>query len=307
MDDVEEFTDRHATASFVPALERARGEGVVAQLRVFGLPWWSVDLLDTPPDDVEPLAVVIIEARVQRRKVSHKRLQLTARLLDQLASAAPPEPVGFTDARTTYLVERDALSPCHACEGRPGEVVCLGCTGAGRVDVSDSEGNAVMVVCYLCNGRRYISCPTCEGAGHAHWARLVAIEDTAPALRYAYVPSMVDALDLAVGELFEELPTRLPACLRFDPTPRKHESAYRGEVRQTERGFHGFGFGDALDRAMRAVEGLAATGDVIRRTLAAYAWPLLWLRYASLARRAEVGLLISPANGCHRALVVHGR
>ncbi len=296
--------DTHAP--YLPSIERARGEGVTAQRKVFGIPWWSVDLLSATPDEVEPLAIVIVEARIQRRVTELKDVQLTARLLDQLATAAPPEPTEFTDARTTYLLERSDISPCVACEGRPGEIVCTACAGTGRVDVTDSEGNAVMVACYLCKGHRYITCPTCEGAGHAHWARLMQVEDSAPELRYAYVPSMVDALDLAVGELFDALPDALPSCLRFDPTPRKHESAYRGEVRQMDRGFHGHGFGDALERAMLGIEALRGPGDVVHQELAAYAWPLLWLRYGSVARRAEVGLIISPADQRHRALVVPG-
>jgi len=306
MDDELSPPDEEAAATFLPNIERARGEGVVAQRKVFGLPWWSLDLLGATPDEIEPLAVVIVEARVQRRISELKDVQVAARLLDQLATAAPPEPTDFTDARTAYLVERSDISDCQGCEGRPGEIACTACAGTGRVDVTDSEGNAVLVACYLCKGHRYITCPTCEGAGHAHWARLVQVEDSAPSLRYAYVPSMVDALDLAVGELFDELPAELPACLRFDPTPRKHESAYRGEVRQMDRGFFGHGFGDALDRAMRGVAALGAAGEVIRRDLAAYAWPMLWLRYASIARRAEVGLVISPLDRRHRALVVAG-
>lgn len=306
MDDPVTSPAEDAATPFLPSIERARSEGVMAQRKVFGLPWWSVDLLASTPDEVEPLAVVIVEARVQRRISELKHVQLTARLLDRLATAAPPEPTEFTDARTAYLVERSEISTCQSCEGRPGEIACTACAGTGRVDVTDSEGNAVMVACYLCKGHRYITCPTCEGAGHAHWARLVQVEDSAPSLRYAYVPSMVDALDLAVGELFDVLPNELPTCLRFDPTPRKHESAYRGEVRQMDRGFFGHGFGDALDRAMRAVEALGGLGDVIHQELAAYAWPVLWLRYASVTRRAEVGLLVSPADRRHRALVVDG-
>lgn len=298
--------EEDAPAPYLPSIERARGEGVVAQRKVFGIPWWSVDLLAATPDEVEPLAIVIVDARIQRRVSELKEVQLTARLLDQLATAAPPEPDDYTDARTTYLVERAEMSPCAACEGRPGEVVCTACAGTGRVDLTDSEGNAIMVACYLCKGHSYITCPTCEGAGHAHWARLMQVEDSAPTLRYAYVPSMVDALDLAVGELFDTLPDDLPTCLRFDPTPQKHESAYRGEVRQMDRSFHGHGFGDALQRAMRGVEALRGPGDVLYQELTAYAWPLLWLRYGSVARRAEVGLIVSPADQRHRALVVAG-
>jgi hypothetical protein len=128
------------------------------------------------------------------------------------------------------------------------------------------------------------------------------VVDGIQTIRYAYVPSMIDELDLAVGELFEELPASLDEGLRFDPNPKTNRSAYRGDVGQTDQTFHGHAFGDALTRATRAVQGISR-GTVLLRDVKAYGWPLLWLRYTGVMRKGNVALLTSPKTGRLEAVV----
>ncbi|MEM1029722.1 MAG: hypothetical protein AAF928_16605 [Myxococcota bacterium] len=277
-----------------PTLARARAEGVIAPQRQWWRPWAWTDLLAHAPDEITALAVVIIDARVQRRAVRLEEVRLPMPMLDRLETTAPEEPTPFEDRRTTYLLDRAAPEACDRCvTDRPGQMVCPGCGMYARTRFLDDDPTAP-ARCPTCDGQGYIRCRRCDGERTVQWARVAHVEDRAPTLRYAYVPSMVDDLDLAVSAWFDVLPATLPPCLQFDLAPRMQRSAYRGDVRQGEAGFHGFRFGDALPRALRAVDALGGLGEVTHREVTAYAWPLLWLRYARTMRRADVGLLAFP-------------
>lgn len=290
-------------ADFLPTLARARAEGLSASSRgLFGGP----NLLASDPDEEVALAVVVVEARVLARGAEERQLQLPPRVVDALPTAPPPLPERWdTRARHCHLVERHhVLTDCAVCELNRGMVSCVPCGGSGWI-TQRSGDNQVRVRCPSCGGSRMVTCATCGGAGDALWVRVMDLTDETSALRYAYVPSMVDALDLAVGERFETVPPELPEVLRFDLTPPTHGSAYRGERIQGEQGFHGFGFGDALGRARAAVEGLAGGARaVIREETITHAWPLLWLRYRRVLQRTDVALVVSPLTHRLEAITV---
>ncbi len=290
-----------AVEPYLPSVQRARAEGLTARRRLWRLPF-SVDLLAATPDVEIPLAAVVVDARVQAREMRDKRIQIPAAAVHRLPREAPPLPHAWTHARSRFLLERDAEpSDCGACEFRRGRLPCTACGGTGRFHSRDSEGQVVVVPCSGCD-KGYVICATCDGHGDAVWARVMDVVDLAPALRYAYLPSMTDALDLAVGPLFEDLPPALPDALRFDPDPQRQQSAYRGDTRQHDARFEGHGFGDALPRALSAIAGLGGKGERIRQQLVTHAWPLLWLRYRSLRHRGDVCLLVSPHD--HRLTAV---
>lgn len=289
-------------AGYLPTLSRARADGLTAAKR-----GWMVttDLLTGEPEEQVPLAVVIIEARVLRRSVEERQIQLPEQLVDGLATDVPPPPADWSDVgRHSYLLERHArITDCVACELTKGRVPCTVCGTRGKLLVGSGD-NQRMITCSPCNGSGHVTCSTCDGAGNALWVRVMHLHDEVTALRYAYVPSMLDELDLAVGERFDTLPEMLPEALRFDPSPRARQSAYRGEVGEADHTFHGHGFGDALSRAMTAVQGLSGSATVVQQEVKAYAWPLLWLRYQGVVQKGEVALLTSPRTGELEAIVV---
>lgn len=109
----------------------------------------------------------------------------------------------------------------------------------------------------------------------------------------AYVPSLPLSLETAVAEILD-IATDPPACLRFDPAPRRVDSAYRGSLRAQDPTFHGCDFGDALARARTAAAGLVGEGEVIRQEIRTYAWPILWLRYRVLGVTRDAALVVAP-------------
>lgn len=287
--------------AYLPSLDDARAQGLEASTRSFMM---SVDLLGGEPEEVTALAVVILDARVLHRNAEERQIQLPAKTVDGLSRATPPAPETWVeDERHTQLVERHGdVTDCEACEYKRGKLPCAACGARGTILVGSGDDQR-RIACPSCEREGWLTCSTCDGAGTAVWVRLMGITDDTTHLRYAYVPSMIDALDLAVGERFEKLPDALPEALRFDPEPQQKQSAYRGDVGQSDHTFHGHGFGDALSRAMTAARGLARGGTVIKQEIKTYAWPLLWLRYDGVMRKGDVALLHSPATRQLEAVV----
>jgi hypothetical protein len=274
---------------FVPSRERARAEGLTGRRRMRWLPF-GVDLLASEPDEEIALATVIVEAKVLAREVRDKTIQVPARLLAGMSAAPFPVPTELRAKLRQQLLERAAeQSDCATCEYPRGKVSCTSCGGRGKVLKQRGE-NTVVVPCPACQGG-YVACPTCEGEGAAFTVRVREAQERVHELHYAYVPTMVDALEIDLGTAFDRLPP-LPACLRFDPLPERQSSAYRGERGEIDKTFLGHAFGDALTRATRAIAGLGAPGEALLREVRTYAWPLLWLRYRSIGRRGEVALYV---------------
>jgi hypothetical protein len=70
-------------------------------------------------------------------------------------------------------------------------------------------------------------------------------------------------------------------------------SAYRGGGKLQEPDFHGFSFGDAIEKGARAVDQIGVRGTVFLLRVRAYAWPFLWLRYRHDAPFHE--LIVAPS------------
>lgn len=281
-----------AVAPFIPEFSAARAAGLEAE-RQLGLLPIKTDLLAAPPDREDRLAVVIVDAQVLRRDTADKKLQLPESRIETLPKHPPPAqwPV---ERRVMHVVGQDTwLSDCETCEFERGKQECRTCSTQGYVLIASGD-TTLRDECPGCAGKGWVDCTTCGGEGHARWVQLVETTDAIHRLRYAYVPSMTDALDLAVGAHFENLTFELPDVLRIQLDPREQRSAYRGSTGQVKEAFQGHLYGDALDRARGGLAGLRHGGEVIHEEVRAYAWPLLWLSYDSLTRKGEVVLLRHP-------------
>lgn len=120
--------------------------------------------------------------------------------------------------------------------------------------------------------------------------RIVTLEEM-----YAPTLPIVGQVETALEQLAEPGKTP-PEVLRcHDLRPRRSGAAYRDGGALEQADFHGFGFGDALDRGADAVSRLGVRGTVFLLQVRAYAWPFLWLRYDSGEGGGEPrDLLLAP-------------
>jgi hypothetical protein len=137
----------------------------------------------------------------------------------------------------------------------------------------------------------------------AHWVRcrVEHYTDKHVVLHETWLPGALKAMqgwarfETALESLI--MPATPPEALRcMDLTPKVHGSAYRTHtVKQPD--FHGHSFGDAIDQAKTALDRILGrcTGEVVA-DIRAYAWPLLWLRYAD---QRDVVLFVDPKGGIH--------
>jgi hypothetical protein len=74
----------------------------------------------------------------------------------------------------------------------------------------------------------------------------------------------------------------LPECLRcHDLSDRAvGGTAYRGGERRKKPDFHGYDFADTIEKALAGLTALGGGSAVALYDIRAYAWPLIWLRYA---------------------------
>lgn len=119
--------------------------------------------------------------------------------------------------------------------------------------------------------------------------------DRVVTLEEMYVPTLpiAGAVEPALEQLagLGKMPPEALRC--HDLRPRRIGAAYRdgGELQQAD--FHGFDFGDALERGADAVSRLGVRGTIFLLQVRAYAWPFLWLRYENEAEGAARDLLLS--------------
>src|SRR5262245_25774236 len=120
--------------AFVPTLERARIERT--DLRAPA--WWRLgddDFLQDEPTSVEPLAAVVVRARVQSRDTWERLGELPLRFVGQAPTSEPPAPETFVDA--SHRVFGGVTDPqpkrCTLCAVRRGLGPCSLCTGTGKV------------------------------------------------------------------------------------------------------------------------------------------------------------------------------
>lgn len=101
-------------------------------------------------------------------------------------------------------------------------------------------------------------------------------------MREMYVPTLPAhfAFESAIEGIaqYDQPPPDVLRCL--DLTPREvGGNAYRGGGHIALPEFHGYGFGDAVDKGKKAVKAIGVRGSVFGLQVLAYAWPFLWLRY----------------------------
>ncbi|MFW5741128.1 MAG: hypothetical protein ACOC1F_12255 [Myxococcota bacterium] len=105
--------------------------------------------------------------------------------------------------------------------------------------------------------------------------------DRPVSLQEMYVPTLPAhfAFESALEGIAQhtETPPEILRC--HDLAPREIGNAYRGGGRVALPDFHGYGFGDTIDKGKKAVRSIGTRGSVFGLQVAAYAWPFLWLRY----------------------------
>lgn len=103
-------------------------------------------------------------------------------------------------------------------------------------------------------------------------------------MREMYVPTLPAhfAFESALEGIaqYTETPPEVLRC--HDLTPKEvGGNAYRGGGQIALPDFHGYGFGDTIDKGKKAVKAVGVRGTVFGLQVLAYAWPFLWLRYLS--------------------------
>jgi hypothetical protein len=289
-----------AAETFLPSVERARTEGLVARAKLWLLPI-ATDLLGRTPTEQHAVAAVVLRARVERRNVEQRVIQLPTDEVLSLPANPKPAPKGFVTERHRYLIERDpGPSDCEVCELKPGQMPCVVCGGTGVIHTTDAQGNQVTRSCYSCKAG-FVTCTTCAGSGTAVHCTVGVVDDHEASLDYTYVPAMTLDLELAVGALLDA-EVQPPDCLKVGFELKTARSAYRGATKQVEAKHLGHHYGTPLDSARSAVRGLGLPGEFVGHDIQVFAWPILWLRYGGIGGRHDVALVVDP-NGKLQAFV----
>lgn len=116
------------------------------------------------------------------------------------------------------------------------------------------------------------------------WKDGMMSADSLDAFRDVFVPTEIvrspgmSAFEPAFEALVPEEPPASLLCT--DLRPVAEESAYRGVMRQQTPEFLGHDFGDTIDLAIAGLRGfLSWRGKELGRSIRAWAWPFLWVRY----------------------------
>lgn len=276
---------------WVPTLEglRASGEAVRAKT------WWNpfgADLLARVPDEHELLAGVSVSARVHRRMMVEQEVELAAAAANAAPAPVAPPPVDWTASEQRVVLEPiGAETRCSFCATSPGRMECGACHGTGVFIVSQSNNRTVTRPCSGCSGRRTVACGSCDGSGRTRRARTLLVTDHVEALRYLFLPPMTFGLEEELRTLLDSLTPLDAMSLELDDGPER--AGYRDAARG-ERTFLGCSFGGALAKARAAVELLGGEGAVVKREAAAWAWPVLRLRYEILGPDRDVAAIVKP-------------
>lgn len=289
--------DTREVEAYLPTLERARAEGVIARAKLWFLPI-ATDLIGRTPTEQHSLAAVVLRARVERRHIQPRSVQLPKATVAKLPAAPEPVPKGFATRRHRYLIDREAgWADCEMCELRPGQMPCSVCSGTGRIHTTDREGHPTTRPCGFCLSG-FVGCTTCGGEGMAVRCTVADVDDHEASLEYTYVPSMTLDLELAVSELLDATST-LPECLRIGFELKTARSAYRGATKQVAAEIRGHDYGAPLDSARAAVRGLGSPGEFVGHDTRVYAWPVQWLRYGGIGGRHDVALVVDGEGKLH--------
>jgi len=251
-----------ALSYYLPTVERARE-------RLLGLP-------SDEPAHVERLAMLIVHAIVVRRTSWSEDLESAPAHLQR---GEPPVPNDFEVRHHVRIDEALGGGRCNACVVNPGKRSCRVCSGTG----------ALFGGKFLCSCERgFIVCPTCNGSSRSDRVRLRYYTDAPAYLSEAYVPTHVTSVP-ALFELERRMEEDImlnqllmPEELRcHDLTGRVAGSAYRGGGRVVRPDFHGYDFGDTIDKALAGLMGIGAGATVVRYDIRAYAWPFLRMQWSS--------------------------
>jgi len=241
---------------YLPTLERARE--------------LALDLPPGEPAEVERLSMLILHAALVRRT---SFCEDVATAPPSVERGEPPTPIDFETRHHVRIDEKlGGGGPCPACTQRPGARPCRVCRGSGLL----FDGRTAC----SCKGG-WVKCPTCQGTAKSELVRLRYFTDAPSFVLEAYMPSHIGH----VPELFR-LESTMESDIAFrDPMPeelRCHDltgrvagSAYRGGGRTVRPDFHGFDFGDAIDKALAGLTAAGAGASVVRYDIRAYAWPFL--------------------------------
>ena len=115
-------------------------------------------------------------------------------------------------------------------------------------------------------------------------ARVGYYTDKYEHFREVYVPRVIrtaSGLHSFESTLEYSIGRSTPAVLKVDDLTMMHSAAaYRSQSKRRAPKFHGHGFGDCIRTARQGLALFLARGDILREAIHAYAWPLLWIRYA---------------------------
>jgi hypothetical protein len=128
--------------------------------------------------------------------------------------------------------------------------------------------------------------------------------DSVDSFRDVFVPTEIVrspgmlAFEPAFEALVPEEPNAALACT--DLRPVAQESAYRGAMRQQSPDFMGHDFADTIELAIAGLRGFFSwRGKELGRTIRAFAWPFLWLRFAPESERPSLAIVPDEDGGLH--------
>jgi hypothetical protein len=253
---------------FLPTLARARSEGV--------------PLPPGEPAEERRVSALIVHASIVRRRSFTDDAVLPPAMLANIERGEAPPPTQFIAQSLSRVIEVLPAEHCKVCLATPGQRPCRVCNGRGTIFGARK--------CYCENG--LIPCPTCGGTASHNRVRMRYYSDEPAWMREVYVPSELvhepslftfeSTLERAIG-----LEQEVPECLRcHDLNDRAAGTAYRGGERQKRPDFRGYDFSDTVDKALAGLSALGAGMPVPLYAIQAFAWPILWLRYAGEGDRA---------------------
>ena len=237
-------------------------------------PLLDADILPTEPNEVERLAMLVVQAALVRRTSWTEEVTNAPGYLQR---GAPPPPVDDQPRHHVRIDERLGGGQCLACTERVGFRKCRVCGGRGRI-MQDN---------YLCScAAGWIPCATCGGKGETDRVRLRYYSDAPAYLNEAYMPGHIAQnpslfyLKTVMVEDLNILRTPPEELRCHDLTGEVSGTAYRGGQKVVRPHFHGHDFGDTIDQALAGLSAAGAGATVARYQVRAYAWPFLRLRWS---------------------------
>lgn len=256
--------------AFLPTLAQAHAQGLPVP--------------DGEPTAQERWSALIVLTNIVRRRSWKEEIYRHANSVAHLPRGNPPAPTAFVGASFAVVEDIADTGVCSECSHTPGRRKCRVCNGRGYVFIDGRNINC------SCSGGS-VPCPNCQGQKVTSRIQIRYYEDEPKFMRELYVPSHLPCnaplfgLETAV-EGAVNLSYDPPEELRcHDLTGRAPGSAYRGGERYVRPTFHGFDYGDTIEKAIEGMRALGAGGRVLLHDTRAYAWPMLRLQFASEGSR----------------------